>query len=371
MRKNVLLVAGLCVLSTSAFASKARVEALGQDGYKGSYYINDARNIFRNAALVNQHKNYVSAEWGSAATADAANAPRPEGGFFREMGTFTYGLYLGNDNSAVVQSVKGNAYLNQDNALDFFFGGDMGMQWGARLHYAASKDETGGFTKKNSALGLGLGAVHGDMEGYLNLDLSDKSTGSAAAGDEWKLKPSFDFGGSYKLNGFTAFANFNMYKYEDSLAAAAIRTKKGNAIEVGVGRIHEVSPTARVVTNASLVLTTDENLTAAGKAKSQHIPVAIGFETDATSWLTLRAGVTQKVIINQDKNVTGQKFSDDNSTNVTAGATLTFNKFNVDGLIGTTGAARNAGTLSADGDTNNGVLATDNFMSRVGVTYNF
>lgn len=369
MRKNVLLVAGLCVLSTSAFASKARVEALGQNGYKGSYYINDSRNIFRNAALVNQHKNYVSAEWGSAQTVDSATTPRPEGGFFREAGSFAYGLYLGNDNSSVVQGSKGGSYLNQDNALDLFFAGDMGVQWGARLHYANSKDETGGFEKKNSAMGLGLGAVHGDMEGYVNIDLSDKSKGSTAVGDEWKLKPSFDVGGTYKISGMTAFANFKMYKYEDSTAAAAIRTKKGNSIEAGVGRIHEVSPTARVVTNASLVLTTDENISAAGKAKSQYIPVAIGFETDATSWLTLRAAVTQKVIINQDKNVSGQKSTDDNSTNVTAGATLAFGKFNVDGLIGTSGAARNSNTLADD--TNNGVLTTDNLMSRVGVTYNF
>lgn len=370
MRKNVLLVAGLCVLSTSAFASKARVEALGQNGYKGSYYINDARNIFRNAALVNQHKNYVSAEWGSAATTDAAATPRPEGGFFREMGTFTYGLYLGNDNNSVYSTAKGNNYLEQDNALDFFFGGDMGMQWGARLHYAASKDETAAaHEKKNNAFGLGLGAVHGDMSGYLNLDLSDKSSATTgAAGAQWKLKPSFEVGGSYKLNGFTTFANYTNYKYEDSVDAA-FATKKGNSIEVGVGRIHEVSPTARVVTNASLVLAQAENENAAGKVKSQYIPVAIGFETDATSWLVLRAGVTQKVLINQDKDVNGKKATDDNTTNVTAGATLTFGKFNVDGLIGTTPASR-TGTTVAD-DTNNGVLTTDNLMSRVGVTYNF
>ncbi len=30
MKRNVLVIAGLAVLSTSAFASKARIEALGQ-----------------------------------------------------------------------------------------------------------------------------------------------------------------------------------------------------------------------------------------------------------------------------------------------------------------------------------------------------
>jgi len=53
--KKTLVIASLAVLSTSAFASKARMEALGQgDGY--SRYIMDTRSVFLNPAMVNEQK---------------------------------------------------------------------------------------------------------------------------------------------------------------------------------------------------------------------------------------------------------------------------------------------------------------------------
>ncbi|MBY0412824.1 MAG: hypothetical protein K2Q18_01600 [Bdellovibrionales bacterium] len=96
MKRNVLVIAGLAVLSTNAFASKARVEALNQDSVRGSEYISDSRNIFRNPAHLNTMSNYLVTEWGTAASTDSQTAPRAEGGFFRETGSFNYGLYLGN-----------------------------------------------------------------------------------------------------------------------------------------------------------------------------------------------------------------------------------------------------------------------------------
>ncbi len=141
MKKNVLVIAGLAVLSTNAFASKARMEALGQGN--ASFYIQDSRSIFINPAMVNETKNYVVTEWGTSVTAgtDTNQAPRAEGGFFREMGTFSYGLYLGNNSSAQDHSGAGATYLRQSNAMDLFIGGDMGMKWGAKVHYAGGKDD--------------------------------------------------------------------------------------------------------------------------------------------------------------------------------------------------------------------------------------
>lgn len=403
MKKNVLLVAGLCVLSTSAFASKARVEALGQDGVKGSLYINDTRSIFRNAAHVNTYKNYVVTEWGTAKETDSETAPRAEGGVFREMGTFAYGLYLGNNQGSALQANRNKdtdstvatdnySFLGQDNGLDLFFGGDMGLQWGARLHYAKSKNEKTNLaytgttpttfgSAKNSALGISLGVIQGDIEAYFNTDLSDKSTGTfknaststapVLSSDEWKLKPSFNVGGSYKMNGFTFFGDYSNYKVEANIAGAK-STIKGNTVTVGAGRIHDVNPTARVFTNASVVLSKAEEVTGANTEKetAESLPVVVGFETDATSWLTLRASITQNVILGSTKTEeTGTatvKASSANSTDIAGGATLVFGKLKVDGVIGTTGAARNSTSKAEEG-----VLATDNLMTRVGVTYNF
>ena len=93
MKKSVLIATGLAVLSTSAYATKARMSALGQDEGLGSYYMGDTRNVFRNPADLNYTKNYMVAEWGQ--DAGTANA---EGGFFRELGAFNYGVYLGSNN---------------------------------------------------------------------------------------------------------------------------------------------------------------------------------------------------------------------------------------------------------------------------------
>ena len=358
MKKNVLVIAGLAVLSTSAHATKSRMEALGQDGVRGSEYLSDSRNIFRNPALLNSTKNYIVTEWGTAAAvADSTTAPKAEGGFFREMGSFNYGLYLGNN----AQKTEAN-FLDQDNALDLFLSGDMGVQWGARLHYANSKDETA-VVKKNSALGLGLGVVAGEAEAYANVDLSDKSEGGALAADKWELKPSYLVGGSYKMSGMTLFASYASTKYETTVTAVAA-TQKSSEVIVGAGRVHEVNPTARIITDAHVSMAADTNITAVGETKTNKLPVTLGFEADATSWLVVRGNVHQNVILGETKNPAGKKVTQANTTTVDAGATLNFGKLKVDGSVGTTGTTGAAASKT-------GVLSTSNLMSRVGVSYWF
>ena len=378
MKRNALVIAGFALLSTNAFASKARVQAMGQDAVRGSEYIADSRNIFRNPAALNETKNYLVTEWGGAVDSDTGAAPRAEGGFFREMGAFNYGVYLGNDGvnsttvngTALTRSQAVGNFLAHDNALDLFLAGDMGVKWGARVHYAGSKDEaTSAFEKKNTAIGVGLGVVAGAVEGYANVDISDKSEGAALANDEFKLKPSYIVGGSFTMNDFTLFASYEATKADVRLANVST-TIKTSEIVVGAGRTMEINPTARVFGDVQLNMTQNTNITAAGKTKNNTLPVTLGMEADATSWLTLRGAVSQNVFLNQTKNAAGKKVTNANSTGVNAGATLNFGKLKVDGLIGTTPAARNAGTIAAGG-TNQGVLSTDNLMSRVAVSYWF
>ncbi|MFA6238928.1 MAG: hypothetical protein WC635_16445 [Bacteriovorax sp.] len=366
MKRNVLVIAGLAVLSTSAHATKARMEALGQNSVRGSEYISDTRNVFRNPAVLNSTKNYLVTEWGSQTVADDSTAaPRAEGGFFREMGSFNYGLYLGNDETAQGRTQAAGTYMRQDNALDLFLGGDMGVQWGARLHYANAKDQqTSAFEKKNTAFGLGLGVVIGEMEAYTNITLADKSTGAVVAGDEFKTKPSYIVGGSYKMGSNSLYANYEATKVNvtGNAGGATLGETKTSTIVAGWGRVHEINPTARLLTDASLHIGSGQ--TTAGKTKENALPVTLGFEADATSWLVLRGAVQQNVIINDEKNAAGKKITSANSTDVNAGATLNFGKLKVDGSIGTT-------TSAGVANTENGVLSTSNLLTRVGVNYWF
>lgn len=361
MKMNALVIAGIALLSTNAFATKARIEAMGPNA---NLYIKDSRNVFRNAATINSNKNYLVTEWGTAAKSDSATAPRAEGGFFREAGSLAYGLYLGDEgtrNGTRVDNTTATGYLAQDNALDLFIGGDAGLQWGAKVHYANSKEETGTASAKrtNSAIGLGLGMVMGEAEGYVNVDLSDKSKGDGTtAGNEFKVKPSFVVGGSYNWSGYTFFAEANIAKTETK--AATTTTDKTNDYMIGAGRVMDVTPTARVFGNVAVAMTKEDNSTS--KTTETYLPVTFGFETDATSWLALRGSVSQNVLLNNRKvetkaaPATTTKSTQAGTTSVDAGASLTFGKLALDGSIG----VKTTGTLN-----------TDNLLSRVGVTYSF
>ncbi|MFA5583041.1 MAG: hypothetical protein WDA09_02410, partial [Bacteriovoracaceae bacterium] len=100
------------------------------------------------------------------------------------------------------------------------------------------------------------------------------------------------------------------------------------------------------------------------------VPVSIGFEHDATSWLTLRGSVAQNLWSDQETKTGGVKTERTlaSSTSVNAGATLKLGDFNVDGLIGT--GNNNAGQI-ANRDEQAGVLSMDNLMTRVSLTYRF
>ena len=377
MKKQILIATGLAVLSTSAFATKARLEALGQNDDRGSMYVEDSRNIFRNAARINTHKNFITTEWGTDNHSEdydqdptSAKTTNAEGGFFREMGSFAYGVYLGSDidsqNDQRINVGTGTNFQAQDNDLDLFFGGDMGVQWGARLHYANGNTEPAapGFKKEHSNIGLGLGMVMGDIEAYGNFIISDESKGDAAAGDKFEAK-GLNLGASYKIAGNTIFVDYDADGFDHSVAAGK-REVSNTSIALGVGRIHEVSSTARLNMDVTFVSYKEEDKTAAGTAENKNtmLPVTIGFEADATSWLTLRGSVAQNVLINSYENKTAAgvttKGTDENTTRVNAGATLNFGKLTVDGAIGATSAGAKAG-----------VLKTDDLLTRVGVTYNF
>ena len=84
MKKQLVTILGVAVMAAPAFASKARLQALGEDIY-GSTYINDNRNIFLNAAQVNNYADLVTFETGAQTDNDgddSAAGPRPEGGVF-------------------------------------------------------------------------------------------------------------------------------------------------------------------------------------------------------------------------------------------------------------------------------------------------
>ncbi len=373
MKKQLVLVAGLAVLAAPAFASKARLQALGEDIY-GSQYINDNRNIFLNAANVNEYKDMVTMEWGdTAATDDSAATPRAEGGVFFGHGNLVYGVQLGSE-SDTAQSMRQAAGLTagqseEQNTIDLFVGGDAGIKWGASLLHSSSKTEQTAADEEQSAMRARLGVSQGAWNAFANVSL--KNEAEVDGGAEFKGKTGYQLGGGYMLNEYNVFAQYQSLDGENA-ADDKIEVKR---MIVGVGRITKLNDKANLFTKVSYEATEANNEGAAAgngvifaveESKTTELPVTVGLEYDAASWLTLRGSVSQNVLISK---LEQEDEATIDSTVVAMGASLKFGDLVVDGVIGNmdgTGATAGEDTSSGDGQ-----LRTDSLMSRVAVSYKF
>ena len=82
--KHLLLVT-ILLTSWAANATRSRMQSLGQDAARGSFYLDDNRNVFRNTADINRFRNFATFEVNDSS----------EGGYFSEVGDFAWGVYLG------------------------------------------------------------------------------------------------------------------------------------------------------------------------------------------------------------------------------------------------------------------------------------
>jgi len=368
MKKQLTVALGLAVLATPAFASKARLQALGED-VNGSFYVNDNRNIFLNSAHVNNHKDLVTFEWGNTAAAtDATGTPRAEGGVFRAHNNMVWGLYLGSESNTSngFRAASGVAELEENN-IDLFVGGDAGVKWGANVTYSKSADDEANADANQSAIRTRFGVIAGDIEGWANINVSNKAEG--ANGNEFEGKLGYKVGAIYNMNDYRIFADYQSFDGEAKPAAGGDFDLKSNQLQVGAGRVSKLNDKASLFTRAQVTMTKQdiEAGAAATDSKSTSVPVVIGLEYDAASWLVLRSSVSQAIWGTQEVNDNKSGLAE--TTTVNAGATLKFGELSVDGVIGNSAAG--AGATAADTSVGNGNLRTDNLMSRVSMTYRF
>lgn len=383
MRK-VAVVAGLALLSTSAFATRARMEALGQDK-NGSRFLSDDRSVFLNPAYVNMYKNYVATEWGTDAQAstasDAAGAPQAQGGFFREAGSFAYGVYMGNERVNTRLATTNTYTEAEDNRLDLFFGGDMGVQWGVNVGYWNNEDDkvtTALIKSESNGLTLGLGAIFGNIEGYLNtVIVNDREGSTALQADEVDGDFSWELGLSYNMNAWTFYGEVDSFGEEEKTTAANVRRERSiMAWTLGAAHVHETSEKSRWFTDVNYSNSQTETKVSSPasttEATTSRIRATVGYESDVKSWLSLRGAVGYDFpILNEIENkVTATattKQSSNNSLIVTAGSSLHFGDIRIDGMIGTS----NSDAAGSTRNTNQGTLSLDQLMTRVAVVYNF
>ena len=388
---------GLAVISGSAFATKARLEALGEDQY-GSQFISDNRNVFLNAATVNFHKDLVYMEFGSSDTTtntvfegvDLANAgalggtsltestdqdtsatPKAEGGFFKASGNMVYGVVFGNESNTsngLRTLAMGNSVVHEENNFDIFVGGDAGVQWGASLSYSDSKNQQLGADSEQKAMRARLGVISGDISGFANINLQNHAENGAA---EFDGQSGFQVGGTYEMNDMYYMLQHRSFKGEDGDGDEISIAKTW----IGTAKAYKLNDKSNVWLSAWYKTEETENdfdaILATGKTKTDFIPVTLAAEVSVKEWLALRGSVGHTIWgTSEDDN--GDEATV-NNTFVNAGASLIFGDFQVDGLIGnvTSDASGANAPGSTSTDAGNGTLRTDTIMSRVSLLYRF
>lgn len=392
MRKQLAVAFGLAVVATPALATKARLEALGEDNF-GSYYINDNRNYFLNPARINNHKDLVTYEFGKSGNGvntnvvDTAATPKAEGGFTKAMGNLVYGAHFGNSTplSGLGRTAAG---IGEVQPLDLFVGGDAGMKWGANISYENYRAGTNGSNNRLDSTSLRVrgGVMMGDMEFFGHVSLANKANnyrGNSIDGDLGLF-----LGASTMVQQYRLFADLAKLGGDYTNGGAGKNNLDYNRVRFGAARQDRLNDRATLFTKVMFTRTAmkddggivnqsliPDQLAAGGKSTIYNVPVVAGLEYAATSWLDLRASVTHNVLsrgeITPKAGKKGTARTQAN-TGVNAGASLKFGEFSVDGLI-STNAIGDGTTVASNGSTDqgNGTLRTDNLMTRVSMIYRF
>ena len=355
MRNKLILGSMLAVLSVPAFATKARLIALGENVQDniGSLYFSDSRNIFQNPAYINDYKNMVIMEWGASSSRTAPAAvggapntvkgdndtnPQAEGGVTYGHGNYAYGLYLGaespytNEIRSYTRTLTSDSF-HQDNQIDAFFGGDTGVKWGVNATYSASKDSSVG--ARQSSASVRLGVIATKIEGFLNIALKNEArinalgAGGAAApsingADKFQGKRGVEAGATYdaevvKVFGYVRHAEWRHDADSNSTTGVPTTSYTGKfdgtywLYQVGLGKETKLNERATLFTKAEYLNFKREVDPVSGPATKTvnlndwRAPITVGLEYDAASWLTVRGSVVQNIMSQVDNSYKGQE----------------------------------------------------------------
>lgn len=352
--KKLLVIAALTAAAAPAMASKARVNALG-----GSRQIVDFQTAFDRPYQFMALGTLATFEWGAqdrAVTGPADN--HAEGGFLMKHDEYAYGVYLGRRSTTfdtAVDTGRGlgaTNLLKEQNPINLYYASKMGdWTWGIVGKFSNGKQE-GAADQKVTSSGVSLGASNGMIDVDVIQGISGKSEQTGAT---LESKGYTDLTVGYHLDeNMEVYANYMMSKVEGTLGTTTFTQE---TTEMSVGFVNTVVKTED--SNFFYGIAYLNNKVKDGAEKS-YLPVWMGIEANATSWMVLRASVTQNVLLNEEKTAAGSK-SDLDSIAFAAGAGFRLGKGMLDATFGTA----NQGHMSFSDGTG------DQFLSNVAYTYMF
>lgn len=368
--KHLLLVT-LLLTSWAAHATRSRMESLGQDPLRGSFYLDDNRNIFRNTADINRFRNFTTFEIGES-------IDTMEGGYFSEVGDFAWGVYL----DRAIYGV--NDFLTQANllgltvsgaatttatladtaksALDLYFGGDAGIEWGVNVRFGMNNTGSDATKTETTTWGINAGLRTGDFGAYVGYNKDRTLDQGSGIDSDWR-SGTITVGGTYMIKDFNVWVQWDGTSLDNELGAGEYENI--NRIDVGIAQIYEISPTARLNFDLSYQWTkTGDADSDVFSISTSNLPLNMGAEVDATSWLVLRASIKASIFgVSKTKVSVGELDTTHDDANViegvSVGAGLNFGKLKIDGNLG----VRPATTESCRDRDVNGAVCTSSFSN--------
>lgn len=352
----MLVLAAVALATTPAFASKARLGAL-----QSSAHLSDTRDILVKPDQAGALGEFATLEVGPTATA-TRNA---EGGFVRKLGdNSAMGAYLGSKSGLAHSSLGLSASYTYkiQNPLNLVYSSKMGdMSWGLGLQYAASEDK---IAKSKSSV-MGLMASASSAAGW-DAQLALGLTGEATITDTTKVEQSapMSISGGYLMDSLYFYGGYAMLGAKTKVSGTGTAEKNSTTMKVGVVNTHKKDGADFFYgVEYNMNSTQEKTLAPKNKTETTKLPIIVGIEAEAASWLVVRGSIKQSVLMASTKTTPdGAAATADTSleddTVVAGGMGVKLGKFTIDGTLA--GAA--ASQLGLDGN---------NFMADLGITYKF
>ncbi len=283
----------------------------------------DTQTIFAQPAYVTKLPKYATFEMGSSSV---SGSPRAEGGFLTEQDGAKWGAHLGHQ-STYQNTFRGTTFQHQDNPVDLLYGAG---NWGTSLSLSNSEDMTTD-TKQTTVVVRGGMLLEGDQEVAVSVDaLGTAEKTTAAVTDKFKTKlPTIEASYLKRMGANVVSATIAYGDGEQTVSNVTSEMKLTGA-SIGFNHwLQENSLYAGLLLNYA-------SLEVAGKArKVQSLPIVLGFEKEAATWLTLRGSVQQNFLLGSVKDdITPVKEKKNlNDTTVAAGAGMKWGTFTIDALF--------------------------------------
>jgi hypothetical protein len=351
--KNLLTIA-IVLCTVNAFATRSRDASLGGSIHLEDFY--SPENLFTTGDILRIESGITN-----VTTVTGVNSGS-EGTLRKSVGEGKIGLSLGHAESTIFanRAASGVATIvPQQNELNLSYGFKLAdLTLGAGLLYSNYENKIS--TEKESSSGVKLGVMNSAFYTNATIVTGDSYEKGASI---YKGTTGFNLTGGYNLtNSMSVHANIvsSGYKVNDGAL------KDVSSTNVAVKFVETIQKDGNdFFYGAGLSTTSLAEKKADTKDTTMNLPVIIGLEANASSWLKLRASVAQDVLISDSKTTapagtTAEKSPGKNTTAFAAGAGLTFNKVVIDGSI-MTGVA-NAGSQN---------INSGDLLANVGLTYNF